>query len=100
MLVFQMRELVPLIIACIVTNLAARVLLCILFALVLACIIKLNSIWSHSSSPVTVLCQIGSFFWLLYLRDKQSTIPSLPSSVSLAPPLPFSKQALSSRLYL
>lgn len=87
-----MRELVPIIIACIGTNLAAPVLLCISFALVLACIIKLNSVWSHSSSPVTVLFQIGSFFgsyycfWLLYLCDKQSTIPSLPSSVSLFRP--------------
>lgn len=95
-----MHELVPFIIACTGTNLAALVLFCISFALVLACIIKLNSVWSHSSSPVTVLCQIGSFFgsyycfWLLYLRDKQSTIPSLPYSISVSlshpPPLSLS----------
>lgn len=85
---FQTHELVPFIIACIGTNLAALVLFCILFALVLACIIELNSVWSHSSNPVTVLCLIGFFFssyycfWLFYLKDKQSTIPFLPSSVS------------------
>ncbi len=85
-----MHELVPFIIACIGTYLAALVLFCISFALVLARIIELNSVWSHSSSLVTVLWLIGSFFgsyycfWLLYLCDKQSSIPSLPSSVSLS----------------
>lgn len=104
-------------------NLAALVSFCISFALVLARVIELNSVWSHSSSPVTLFCLIGSLcgsyycFWLRYLRDKQSSIPSLPSpllplSLSLSPselsapdsiystvpPLPCRSAAISSSL--